>query len=303
MAHTKPPLKILMLHGYTQSGLLFRGKTGALTKAITKAFPLHAVSFSYPTGPLRLNPSDVPGYTPSNNAQEEETEAEAEIESYGWWRRANSTVPPVEYKGIDDAFRAIAQVLRDEGPFDGVIGFSQGASLAFAVASLLEIDRKKAFASVAATQKRNKKQEDNTNTENKNKNNDDDDFFPQWFLPEHTNNHPPLKFGIVYSGFRFADERFRALYDEPVRTPVLHVMGTLDALVSEAMSRALVEACAGGDSDVEKRVVFHPGGHFVPSQKTYLDIAVGFVRTALEQRVNGEKKEEEERVEDMDVPF
>ncbi|OKL63000.1 hypothetical protein UA08_01953 [Talaromyces atroroseus] len=266
------PLRILMLHGFTQSGTLFRAKTGALTKAITKAF-LHNASFSFPTGPLPLNPADIPGYVTPDIKQKEIPDMEA----FGWWRRPSSTIPPIEYTGVEDAFRTVAQTLRDEGPFDGVIGFSQGASLAFAVTSLLENGRREAFSSAVT----------------------DKDYFPEPFIPENTGNHPPLKFCIVYSGFKFADMRYRALYNPPVATPMLHVMGTLDALVSEAMGRELAETC-GGDSDV----IFHPGGHFVPGGKRYLDVAVGFVRMAMD-KVNKEdnKKEEEERVEDMDVPF
>jgi dihydrofolate reductase len=273
--NNKPPLKILMLHGFTQSGSLFRAKTGALTKAIAKAFPLHSVSFSYPTGPLRLNPFDVPGYTSSNNSDDKEDETEM----YGWWRRP-ATDPPT-YKGIDDGLASVASLLKEEGPYDGVVGFSQGACLTFMVASLLEDNRKESFD--AATKQNGVE-------------------FPKSFLPENTGNHPPLKFAIVYSGFKVADPRWGALYDvqRPVTTPVLHVMGTLDALVIEAKSRGIIEACAG-DPEREGKVVFHPGGHFVPSQKVYLEAAVGFIRRALEG--DSKKEEEEERVEDMDVPF
>ncbi|EED13860.1 dihydrofolate reductase [Talaromyces stipitatus ATCC 10500] len=277
MASTKPPLKILMLHGFTQSGPLFRAKTGALTKSIAKAFPLHIVSFSYPTGPLRLNPSDVPGYNVDDAADGKDEKFE--IEAYGWWRRP-STTPPT-YKGIEDGLASVAAVLRDEGPFDGVIGFSQGACLAFMVASLLEANRNESFNAAAA---------------------EDGVQFPEAFSANNVGNHPPLKFAIVYSGFKLADPRWKALYDaqKPVTTPVLHVLGTLDALVTEEMSRGLIEACAG-DPEKDGKVVFHPGGHFVPSQKTYLEIAVGFIRRALEG--DKKKEEEDERVEDMDVPF
>lgn len=272
----KPPLKILMLHGFTQSGNLFRAKTGALTKAITKAFPLHTVSFSYPTGPLRLNPFDVPGYNNGNGTDNEKEE----IEAFGWFRRP-ATEPPT-YKGLEDGLASVAALLKTEGPFDGVVGFSQGACLTFMVASLLEANRKASF-DVAATK-------------------GDGVEFPESFLPENTGNHPPLKFAIVYSGFKAADPRWGAVYDvsRPVTTPVLHVMGTLDALVIEARSRELIGACAG-DPEGEGKVVFHPGGHFVPSQRTYLEAAVGFIKRSLEGEVK--KEEEDERVEDMDVPF
>ena len=180
----KPPLKILMLHGFTQSGTLFRAKTGALTKAITKAFPLHTVSFSYPTGPLRLNPFDVPGY---NNGGT--TEDKGETETFGWFRRP-ATEPPT-YKGIEDGLASVAALLKTEGPFDGVVGFSQGACLAFIVASLLEPNRRVSFDAAVTSS--------------------DGVEFPESFLPKNTGNHPPLKFAIVYSGFKAADPKWGAM--------------------------------------------------------------------------------------------
>lgn len=46
------------------------------------------------------------------------------------------------------------------------------------------------------------------------------------------------------------------------------------------------------------RVLYHPGGHFVPIGKEMSSALVGFVRECCE-----EKGGEEENVEDMDVPF
>ncbi|KAH9832451.1 dihydrofolate reductase [Teratosphaeria destructans] len=75
----------------------------------------------------------------------------------------------------------------------------------------------------------------------------------------------------------------------------------MDTVVSEERSLGLVEACVGGGS----RVVYHPGGHFVPgSQRVCVDALVAFIREVLggEEGKAGEE-EEEVRVEDMDVPF
>jgi dihydrofolate reductase len=70
----------------------------------------------------------------------------------------------------------------------------------------------------------------------------------------------------------------------------------------------LVSACEG-DAEAEGRVVFHPGGHFLPSQRPYLDAAVRFIRESLEG--SGVTKKEDHstnrlsgvNVEDMDMPF
>jgi len=52
-----------------------------------------------------------------------------------------------------------------------------------------------------------------------------------------------------------------------------------------------------------KKVVYHPGGHFVPaSQREYVGALVAFIRDVLSGgSSNGGKKEES--VEDMNLPF
>ncbi|KAJ5288836.1 Serine hydrolase FSH [Penicillium angulare] len=274
----RQPLKLLMLHGYTQSGSLFHAKSRALIKHLQKAFPTHDVTASYPTGPIRLKPSDIPGYEPSDTADSEDS-----IEAYGWWRRSNTANPPL-YTGIEEGLASVAKVLKEEGPFDGVIGFSQGAALAGMVAALLEPGRKEAFAHFVTQ-----------------KGQDIGLPFPAQFgMPDFS--HPQLKFAICYSGFRAPGERYRAFYENPsIQTPLLHVLGTLDAVVDDSRSRALIDACVG-NPEQDGSVVWHPGGHFLPSQRPYLDAAVQFIRKQLEN-TNGVAKEQEEDVNNMDVPF
>lgn len=286
MSHPRQPLKILMLHGYTQSGTVFHAKSRALIKHITKAFPLHEVAAIYPTGPISLDPADIPGYEPSPSSSQDQKETEA----YGWWRRSNTADPPL-YIGIEDGLEAVAKVLRDEGPFDGVIGFSQGAALAAMVAALLEPRRKEAFArfvdpKVASSGTSGQEMVGGLP-------------FPVSF-EESVLSHPPLKFALCYSGFRAPGARYRGFYEEPaIQTPILHVLGSLDAVVDESRSRALIEACAG-DPEKEGKIIFHPGGHFLPSQRPFLDAAVRFIQE-LGKEDKGEQKEED--VNDMDLPF
>ena len=59
-------------------------------------------------------------------------------------------------------------------------------------------------------------------------------------------------------------------------------------------SLALAGGCVEG---VGKRVLYHPGGHFVPIGKEMSGALVGFIGECCEV------KKEVENVEDMDVPF
>ena len=184
----------------------------------------------------------------------------------------------VVYEGIERGLQSVADCIREEGPFDGVVGFSQGAAAAAMVASLLEgRTRKDAFEKAEAQGGMP---------------------YPSSFRGEVDGLvQAPLKFAICYSGFRAPGRLYKAFYEPQIRTEVLNVLGQVDVVVDEVRGMQLVSVCEGG----EERVVMHPGGHFVPSQKPWLDAVVGFIK----QRMEGEGKTDkiEERVEDMDVPF
>lgn len=270
------PIKILMIHGFTQSGPNFHAKTRALEKHLQKAFPA-GVEFSFPTAPIRLAHADIPFPTSSEakeGGEEEETDA------WAWWRRKGEGEPYV-YEGIELGFEKLASVLKTEGPFDGVIGFSQGGAMAGMLASLLEPGRRKAFEALCEKGGM---------------------AYPKSFKADtgsvEETIHPPLKFAVSYSGFapRGVD-LYRGFYEPKITTPTLHFIGTLDTVVEEARSLALAERCEKS----EERVVYHPGGHFLTTQKTYVSLLVGFLKETLHMADHGDVKEES--VEDMDVPF
>ena len=236
-----------------------------------KAFP--SITLHYPDGPILLRSSDIPGYTPSA----EPNVFGDDIETFGWWRRKDGT--PI-YDGIQKGLARVAETIMTEGPFDGAIGFSQGGALAAMVAALLEKDREKGFESLCATDREKIP-------------------YPTSFYDANGGIiQRPLKFAIVYSGFAAPSEKYEGFYNPKISTPILHFLGSLDTVVDEKRGRQLIEACESN----EKRVVVHPGGHFVPSQKPWLDAAVAFIRDNLSKA--GDKNNKiEQSAEDMDVPF
>ncbi|QSZ32224.1 hypothetical protein DSL72_001797 [Monilinia vaccinii-corymbosi] len=273
-------LKILMLHGYTQSGPTFNSKTKALTKLLTRQFPPShptypgGVQLLYPTAPIPLLPADIPGYTPSTDSSTDSS-TPTPTDAFGWWKRETESAL---YTGLEQGLTSIAQTIHAAGGIDGVIGFSQGACAAYLVASLLEPDRESAFAHQQT-------------------------LAPTTALPYPSSfrdlksqlHHPPLKFCIAYSGFYAPYEGYRAFFDPPLKTRILHVIGSLDSVVEESRSTALVEA----SEEETREVCYHPGGHFVPMGKEFGNVAVGFMVKCLEEK----KPVVEESVEDMDVPF
>ena len=273
------PIKILFLHGFTQSGPLFSAKCGALRKTLQKAFPA-GITLSFPTAPLRLSPTDV-SFLHGEEKKDGGAAEEDEVDAWAWWRRKGDS-EPYTYAGLDEGLRRIAEVLASEGPFDGVVGFSQGGAAAAMVASLLEPGRREAFEKLQ---------------------NQGGMRFPASFESDtgyvEGCIHPPLKFAVSYSGFAARGQNpYHAFYEPKIKTPVLHFLGSLDTVVEESRSLALMEAC----EESEGRVVYHPGGHFLPStQKASVNALIGFIKDVL-HKAEGPNKEEES-VEDMDVPF
>ncbi|KAL2065868.1 hypothetical protein VTL71DRAFT_3538 [Oculimacula yallundae] len=269
-------LKVLMLHGYTQSGPLFHAKTRALEKLLTKAFPAspplphkpssvpgHLSSYPggiqliYPTAPIRLQPADIPGFTSDQSSENEDPDA------WGWWKKDSSTG---EYTGLKEGLETIRKAVSEAGGIDGVIGFSQGAAMAAILASLLERGRETPFSSSFSA-----------------------------LQQTHPQPQPPLLFFVSYSGFYAPSPTYAPFYEPPIKTRSLHVIGSLDSVVEEERSQGLVERC---EEESRTRVV-HPGGHFVPVGKEYAGVLVGWLRDVLKR----EEKVEEESVEDMDMPF
>lgn len=137
---------------------------------------------------------------------------------------------------------------------DGVVGFSQGGFVASLLAAVLENDRKLPPPPAEAG---NAKAHDNS-----------------WATTlREANGGKALKFAVVYSGF-FAPQPDLAWLYEPnkITTPTLHYIGSLDTVVEEGRSRGLVARCE------EPVVVVHPGGHYVPVSKEWVNPLVGFVR-------------------------
>ncbi|KAK4102305.1 hypothetical protein N658DRAFT_469925 [Parathielavia hyrcaniae] len=263
-ANPKKEVRILMLHGYTQSGPLYRAKTRALEKLLAKTLASAGLvpALLYPTAPNRLSVRDIPGYEPSSRGggragseggdefeggQEEEDETE--IDSWAWFRREEATGL---YRFVREGMGRLAEKVF-AGYIDGVIGFSQGGCVAGMLASALEGGR--AEKDVPAEHR-------------------------GWVeAVRQANGGRPLRFAVVYSGFYAVPGDLAWLYEPKISTPTLHFLGSLDTVVDERRSRGLVERCEA------PLVLTHPGGHYVPVSKEWVIPLAGFVKKCLDGEV------------------
>lgn len=49
---------------------------------------------------------------------------------YEWWSAAQNEGGGTTYQGMEESLRYLERYMLDHGPFDGLLGFSQGSTLA-----------------------------------------------------------------------------------------------------------------------------------------------------------------------------
>lgn len=110
------PLRILGLHGYAQNGEFFRARTGALRKAIK-------AEFHFIDAPYAARASFITDATDGANGRGP---------ALGWWDFEGASRPAASsrYVGLDETLSSLRHTIETEGPFDGILGFSQGATVA-----------------------------------------------------------------------------------------------------------------------------------------------------------------------------
>ena len=127
-------LRILALHGYLQSGPVFRSRTGSLRKKLKSS-----CEFVFAEGPHEVAQPGGGDVRSCGGGGEEEAKR-------AWWLapaeenqlRPRDTSTCV---GVEASLQALEQVLRDEGPFDGVLGFSQGGAAAAILCAAIQTEQ------------------------------------------------------------------------------------------------------------------------------------------------------------------
>ncbi|XP_043724199.1 rhodanese-like domain-containing protein 6 isoform X2 [Telopea speciosissima] len=143
-------LRILCLHGFRQNASNFKGRTASLAKKLKNIAELvfvdapHELPFIYQARQAKTcNISPV---------QQSPPPGEKCKKRYAWlvapefngsrgtdWEMASKTFDPLQYQqqtgGFDISLAYLETVFSQKGPFDGILGFSQGAAMAAAVSA------------------------------------------------------------------------------------------------------------------------------------------------------------------------
>jgi len=211
-------VRILCLPGFSQNKSVFHKKFAAVEKYCGTS-----VEFVIMEPPLELKPTDIAGNAPTNFDSTADFDSPERIPR-AWWR-ANEDL--TIYYGAEESIKYMRDFLAHQTvPFDGVLGFSQGAAMAALTSALLE-------------------QPSRLN----------------YFMIDGEPPHPPLRFSVYVSGFKPRDPKLVHLFDdEKLKTPSLHVLGHNDVIVGIARSQTLIDVCESS------RVEWHDGGHFIPAR-------------------------------------
>lgn len=139
------PLRVLCVHGYRQTGSSFREKTGALRKLLKKQ-----VELVYLSAPHGVQPAG--GEEPPEKANDSAPGPEGEEDPKGWWfsdvqaRTFSAQQQCDESLGLDESVAVVREAVKAQGPFDGILGFSQGAAFVAMLCSLQEQKREPDFS-------------------------------------------------------------------------------------------------------------------------------------------------------------
>ncbi|KAI0809853.1 serine hydrolase FSH [Xylaria sp. FL0064] len=216
-------MKFLCLHGYQQSAAIMQSETSFLKHILERSLG-RQVNLYYPSGPFPSIPT----------ATNEPT--------YAWWPE-DSTLTDIH------TFRYLSDILDEEGPFDGIVGFSQGGSVGSLIAGLLER--------------------------------------PKPARPSNfTTFHAPLQLVISYSGYHEDDERLQKYYAQKIKTPILHFISSTDPVMAEERCFRLVKRCE--DSDDRVIVYTGSGFHRVPSTKMTAQALSRFLTEVLDTETDSE---------------
>ncbi|WVF65802.1 hypothetical protein IAT40_000539 [Kwoniella sp. CBS 6097] len=196
-------VRVLALCGFTQNSYIYSKQLGAVRKTCKD------VEFVFLEPPIVVEKADLPWSSNldqfGSNATTDETAQTPETTPRAWWTTANEQKT---YKRFDETVAYLHDFLSKNEPFDGIMGFSQGAGMAALLSAMLEKPG----------------------------------------LHPNFPAEPPLpkfKFAIFVGGFlpKAESHDFTPYFPLPSTLPTLHVSGKNDTLITIERSQTLVDKC------------------------------------------------------------
>ncbi|KAJ2776723.1 Ovarian cancer-associated protein 2 [Coemansia interrupta] len=192
-AESSPKPKILCLHGFAESAEIFKIRSRNIRGLVGDHAEMVYLDGPLDVGNLRFTAEDFvkPKQNPFTNL------------AWWWWK---TTGQRSELRGLGDTLEKLANVLNEQGPFDGILGFSQGAALAILLAEMLQEGSSHEYLK-----------------------------FPKPV------EHPQFKFVILAGAFGVEPEEYQGIYDTKLNVPSLHMTGEYDTVIETKRSRKMME--------------------------------------------------------------
>nr|XP_011466188.1 PREDICTED: rhodanese-like domain-containing protein 6 isoform X2 [Fragaria vesca subsp. vesca] len=261
---TPKKLRILCLHGFRQNASSFKGRTASLAKKLKSIAELVFVDAPHELAFIYQPPSEPHNCTSPPTSPQQGTPLPPPSEhckkKYAWlvapdfheknesesWEMGDGPFDPLQYQqqttGFNESLAYLKTVFAHEGPFDGVLGFSQGAAMAAAVAFAQQTQRTSSKA------------------------------------PEMQFRFVILCSGF---GIKLLDQEFnKETMIKKCHCPSLHIFGKdhgKDRQIAKQESRELASLFDEGCSTV----IEHDSGHIIPARAPYIDQIKDFLSRFL----------------------
>ncbi|CAI8603559.1 unnamed protein product [Vicia faba] len=154
---TSRKLRILCLHGFRQNASSFKGRTASLTKKLKKIAEFVFIDAPHEVPFIYQSPVPVPHVNGASSSLAASPPPPFENckKKFAWfvspnfdgssgvdWKVADGPFDPLQYQqqtdGYDISISHLENVFSKEGPFDGILGFSQGAAMTAVISAQQE---------------------------------------------------------------------------------------------------------------------------------------------------------------------
>ncbi|CAK7903628.1 family of serine hydrolases 1 [[Candida] anglica] len=259
--------KFLCLPGYLQNGKMFAEKSSGLRKILTKKY---SCQLDYVDPQVMIGAKEQLPFQLSSDEVEASAKWNALVEqdvTRAWWKHQD----PGNYEGFSHSFSYLKKYIQENGPYDGIIGFSQGAAMAAIICnSVVRESMQDAPFKVAV-------------------------FFSGFVFTEPIDPTQDklalttdckdieeyIKLVQVVPGY---EEYFTVTPEVQQSTKIINVFGSSDNAVPAIRSKQLTKIFRGdnakseGNENDDQVIEFqHDGGHFIPNKKQFLQPMVDVI--------------------------
>lgn len=234
-------MRFLVLPGYLQSGKILAEKSSGLRKLLTKK----GYQLDYIDPPIIINHYNELSFTLADTKDACDAKWQ-DIVNRGlnkcWWQHSDEN----GYQGFDQALNYVVDYIKQKGPYDGIIGFSQGSAMAIILINTItkyQIESFKVgmlFSGFCFTNPKDPKRDRiNINYQIE----DQKEYIDA--------NEINSDYGEYYNG------------SHQVPTRIINVYGSEDMVVPSVRSK-FINSIYDGVVNIE-----HDGGHMMPNKKVF----------------------------------